>query len=312
MSIEEFGESMNNGPLVSILIPVYNGTHYLAEAINSALGQTYKNIEVLVINDGSNDLGNTRNVALSYGDKIRYFDKQNGGVGTALNFGIKEMRGDYFSWLSHDDVYLPHKVETQINYLKCINDKTSILYSDYCFIDESSNFVSDYKLRHVEPQSFRVHFAMGGLINGCTMLIPAVCFKECGLFKNQLKTTQDYDLWFRFTEKFNFIHLPEILVKFRRHPNQDTVKLRSLAIIECNNIYLHFIKSIKKREIRAAYDKPVPIYYFDFAKSMRSQGYKKAMRYGFLAGLLNFVSIKPKYLKGFIRDAIRLSKEVIK
>ena len=99
-------------PLVSIVIPVYNGSNYLcAGGSNSALAQTYKNIEVIVVNDGSNDKGKTRKIALSYGHKIRYFEKENGGVATALNLGIEKMKGEYFSWLSHDDLYSPRKVE---------------------------------------------------------------------------------------------------------------------------------------------------------------------------------------------------------
>lgn len=83
-------------PLVSIIIPVYNGSNYMREAIDSALAQTYSNIEIIVVNDGSNDDGETRNIALSYGDKIRYFEKENGGVSTALNLGIKNMGGIFF------------------------------------------------------------------------------------------------------------------------------------------------------------------------------------------------------------------------
>ena len=91
-------------PLVSIVIPVYNGSNYLGQAINSALAQTYKNIEILVINDGSTDDGVTERIAKAYGSQIRYYVKENGGVATALNFGIQKMRGEYFSWLSHDDM----------------------------------------------------------------------------------------------------------------------------------------------------------------------------------------------------------------
>ena len=106
-AIERKGVVMSNDPLVSIVIPVYNGADYLSECIDSALAQTYSNIEILVINDGSVDDGATEAVAQSYGDRIRYFRKENGGVSSALNLGIQHMRGDYFSWLSHDDRYEP-------------------------------------------------------------------------------------------------------------------------------------------------------------------------------------------------------------
>ena len=80
-------------PLVSIVIPVYNGANYVSEAIESALKQTYKNIEIIVVNDGSTD--NTEKIVKKYGDKIRYFYKENGGVASALNLGIKNMKGEY-------------------------------------------------------------------------------------------------------------------------------------------------------------------------------------------------------------------------
>ena len=100
-----------NFPLVSIIIPVYNGSNYVKEAIDSALAQTYKNIEVIVVNDGSTD--NTEKIVKSYGDKIRYFYKENGGVASALNLAIENSKGEYISWLSHDDVYYPNKIQEQ-------------------------------------------------------------------------------------------------------------------------------------------------------------------------------------------------------
>ena len=72
-------------PRVSIVIPAYNGSDYMKEAIDSALAQTYPDVEVLVVNDGSDDDGRTEAIALSYGDRIRYFRKGNGGVASALN-----------------------------------------------------------------------------------------------------------------------------------------------------------------------------------------------------------------------------------
>ena len=78
-------------PKISIVIPVYNGADFVAEAIDSALNQTYDNVEIIVVNDGSKD--NTEEVVKRYGDKVRYFAKPNGGVSSALNLGIAEMTG---------------------------------------------------------------------------------------------------------------------------------------------------------------------------------------------------------------------------
>ena len=125
-------------PLVTIVIPVYNGGNFMREAIDSALAQTYRNIEVVVVNDGSIDNGVTDSIATSYGNRIRYFVKPNGGCASALNHGIENMRGEYFSWLSHDDVYLPEKIEHQIQILESIDDKLTIIYGGYEVIDSNS------------------------------------------------------------------------------------------------------------------------------------------------------------------------------
>ena len=136
----------NTNPLVSVIIPVFSrvpeGADYLKEAIASALAQSYKNIEVLVINDGSNDQGACEQVALSFGSQVRYFSKKNGGTASALNYGISKMRGQYFSWLSHDDCYLHDKIKNQIEMLKSLNDKNTLIYSGYNLIDHRSKLIN--------------------------------------------------------------------------------------------------------------------------------------------------------------------------
>lgn len=207
---------MINKPLVSIVIPVYNGSNYLREAIDSAINQIYQNIEILVINDGSTDNGDTEKIALSYGEKIQYFYKKNGGVATALNFGIQKMQGEYFSWLSHDDLYLPTKIEKQIDFL-CQEQKSPIvLYSDVEFIDKDSKHLDELNINH----QHYLYSLFGGLINGCTLLIPKECFQTCGVFDTALITTQDYDMWFRIAQKYIWKHIPEPLVQSRQHSQQ--------------------------------------------------------------------------------------------
>ena len=137
-------------PKVSIIIPVYNGSLYLEEAIETAINQTYDNIEIIVVNDGSNDNNKTRLIAEKYKNKIKYFEKENGGVSTALNLGIKKMTGSYFSWLSHDDKYKPDKIEKQIKYLFDNNllNSNVILYCDFEAIDKKSKYLWTEKKDH--------------------------------------------------------------------------------------------------------------------------------------------------------------------
>lgn len=210
-------------PKVSIIIPVYNGANYMREAIDSALAQTYENFEVLVINDGSNDGGATREIALSYGNRIRYFEKENGGVATALNMGIEHMEGEYFSWLSHDDFYYPNKLEAQIEALRRRGDWTAIVYSDFEWLDMASHWkgtkgcLKQYPLERLECSVFPVFL---GLIHGCTLLIHKSHFARAGTFDERLLSTQDYDLWLRMFRGQRLVFVPQPLICGRRHPEQ--------------------------------------------------------------------------------------------
>ena len=107
--------------MVSIVIPVYNAEKYLRECIESALNQSYKDIEIIAIDDGSED--NSLKILESFNHKIKIISKKNGGTATALNKGIKEMTGEWFKWLSADDVLYPNAVEELIKEAKKIKDK---------------------------------------------------------------------------------------------------------------------------------------------------------------------------------------------
>jgi glycosyltransferase involved in cell wall biosynthesis len=104
----------NNAPLVSIIIPVYNGEKYLAEAIESVLVQTYRPVEIIVIDDGSTD--ESANIAKSFKD-VRYSHQTNQGVSVARNVGLENARGEFIAFLDADDIWMFNKLYTQINYL---------------------------------------------------------------------------------------------------------------------------------------------------------------------------------------------------
>jgi glycosyltransferase involved in cell wall biosynthesis len=298
----------NFNPLVSIVIPVYNGSNYMREAIDSALAQIYKNIEVLVINDGSNDNGATREIALSYGNKIRYFEKLNGGVATALNLGIRKMKGEYFSWLSHDDVYYPDKIEKQINYLKTQIDKNIGLYGDFVFIDSYSSVVRFEKIRHKKKNS--LYSVLNGLIHGCTLLIPKIFFNEFGLFDSSLATTQDYALWFNFFKKYKIHHISHYFVKSRVHSQQGSNTISSFCE-ERENLYSNFLNNISEAEIHYL-EKNAAKFYIKMSLFLISAGLKKSATVSYQKYLLaNKKSIYYElFYKLYTYDKINIRKYI--
>ena len=228
--------SENYTPLVSIVIPAYNASNYLAEAIDSALAQTYPNVEIIVVNDGSRDNGATERIALSYGEKIRYFSKENGGSSSALNVGIANMTGEWFSWLSHDDLYVPQKLEKQVAYMNSLRITAAelprhIFFSAWDLIDGDGKTFrkADPKQEAVRAEKIRTMPHNGYLIaeptnhiyHGCSCLIHRDAFSDVGCLDEKLRIVNDLDLWFRLYAAGYHVHfIPEALVKGRVHGAQ--------------------------------------------------------------------------------------------
>jgi len=240
---------------VSIIIPVYNGANYLKEAIDSALAQTYKNIEIIVVNDGSID--NTDEIVKSYGNQIKYLKKTNGGVASALNYGLKVMTGGYFSWLSHDDKYYPEKIEKQINCIKNCDDNT-IVISNWTMIDSNNNIIKENYIdsRLEESSACFLAFDVKTFLNGCAMLIPGIIFVKFGYFDENLKSTQDYDMWFRLSSKIKFKIIDDQLLYSRIHPNQGSFTMTDV-LYNTDLIHSQIIQSLSLEEIIRYFNKNI-------------------------------------------------------
>jgi glycosyltransferase involved in cell wall biosynthesis len=261
------------GPLVSIVIPVYNGADYLREAIDSALRQTYAPCEIVVVNDGSRDGGATDAIARSYGNAIRYVPKENGGVASALNAGIAAMSGAYFSWLSHDDVYHPDKVAAQMSLLRA-GDPPVVLYSNYELIDPAGRKLG---VRRIRPGRlpFRASLVAEDPVNGCTVLVPRACFDEVGMFDLRLRTAQDYDMWFRLARRYRFIHVPEALIGSRIHPAQGTRTIGTF-FEESSRQFVRMLRELEPSDLR---DHEAPSSVFTrVALKMKLRGYDEVAR----------------------------------
>lgn len=224
---------MKYEPKVTIIIPVYNGSNFLAEAIDAALAQTYQNCEILVVNDGSTDDGASEKIALSYGDKVRYYLKENGGVSSVLNYAFKKMQGEWFSWLSHDDLYYPEKIEKQIAFINELIDENPNLDIKKITVRTATESIDkDGKViktpsykdvpKHEKPIDTILNNISNYRLSGCSFLLPTACIADVGGFNESIRTVSDVEYWYRLLfAGYEFYCLTDdILVKNRSHGKQ--------------------------------------------------------------------------------------------
>lgn len=233
-------------PRVSIIVPVYNGSNYMRDAIDSALSQTWANTEVVVVNDGSCDDGATQAIARSYGDRIVFVDKPNGGVASALNAGLQAMTGEIFCWLSHDDRHHPVKTAIQVQDWVANGSQQEILFSNYCLIDAQGSLITEVVLDHEMLTRKPLYPLLRGSVHGCSVFIPKAIFDDVGGFDEFRPTTQDYDLWRRMIARYPFRHLPRALIDSRWHDEQGSKKIDHIE--EATQFWLSTVQSIDRQD----------------------------------------------------------------
>ena len=238
--------------LVSIIIPVYKSEHYLKFSLDSAVSQTYKNKQIIVINDGSRNEKRIKKILSFYKNlSIDYIStKKNRGVAHALNMGLKKSRGKYICWLSHDDMFFKNKLYEQIKFLK---NRNAIISSNFIEI----NSLNNKHKKKILPQNYynrtTLSLMINDRLNGCTLLIPKIFFKKIGYFDEKLLHTQDYDMWIRLSRKYRFIHCQKFLLKMRVHKKQSSnigkyqAKIEKRALFD--KYYNHIESDVEKLSI---------------------------------------------------------------
>jgi len=208
---------------VSVIIPIYNSEKFLSEAIESVLNQSYTDLEIIVIDDGSTD--DSLKILEKYSDKITILSQTNEGLASALNLGIKKMNGHWFKWFSPDDILYPEAIEILVNEVTIL-PKNTIVYSNWELIDEKNNELRSFsesnynKLGNFE---FNVRLLDGQQINVNTTLIPSNLFREDCIFRTLDDTTAiDYDFFLRagILHGINFYLIEKTLLKYRVHSQQ--------------------------------------------------------------------------------------------
>lgn len=228
---------MNKSPKVTVLMPVYNVALYVTEAINSILNQTFKDFELLIINDGSSD--STREEVLKFSDsRIRFVENEkNIGLANTLNRGVELANGEYIARMDGDDISLPERLAKQVAILDSRRD-IDICGAGYRFFG-SRNYSAIYPEQHEEIKI--------GLLFGCCMIIPL--FRRQSIINASLRYNQeyfpaeDYRFWTECVHKLNMYNIPEILFLYRMHSTQVSEVMTNQSEMS-NTVRIFYFKSL--------------------------------------------------------------------
>jgi len=207
--------------LVSVIIPVYNSAQFLKESLESIINQTYTNIEIICVNDGSTD--NSLEILKQYSDKITILSQENHGLASALNLGISTMKGSWFKWFSPDDVMYPYTIEILVDTAKKNSD--TIVYSDWEIIDKKGNKLREFHESNYNELSnfeYNIRLLDGQQINVNTALISTSLFEKCSMRELDDPIAIDYDFFLHaaLLYNINFHLIQKSLVMYRIHSKQ--------------------------------------------------------------------------------------------
>lgn len=210
---------MNAKPLVSVILPVYNGEKYLSEAIKSILAQSYKRFELIIIDDGSKDKSPA--IIKRFKDsRIKVYTQTNQGLAKTLNRGIKLAKGTYLARQDQDDFSCFQRLEKQVNYLD-INQKCGLV-GTWVDIWEGDNKQTHRSLKHPpknEPLQYFLLFDNPFVHS--SVMIRKTALEEVGFYSTDknLQPPEDYELWSRIAGKYDLANIPELLHAYREVPS---------------------------------------------------------------------------------------------
>jgi glycosyltransferase involved in cell wall biosynthesis len=237
---------MQNEPLVSVLLPVFNAEHYIEEALKSIINQTYKNLEIIVVNDGSTDTSLSIIEKLAKQDnRIVIINKNNSGIVNSLNLAIEKSRGKYLVRMDADDISLPYRITTQVDFMEK-NQNIDICGS---YIQVFGNIVKEKVLKYPLTDKY----IKEKLIYAAPFAHPAIIIRRKSLINNHLKYNdsfqhaEDYALYVYSSSYLHYANIPKILLKYRMENNITKVAdkdidqrmqiLSSIAKVQINKVF---------------------------------------------------------------------------
>lgn len=265
---------------VSVIIPTYNRSNYVQQAVESVLNQTYNDYEILVIDDGSTD--DTKRLLEKYADRIKYVYQTNQKVGAARNNGIRHAQGKYIAFLDSDDLWLPQKLERDVAYFEA-NPQVGLVYSNVIyFSDEGANL---YTRRMKSPSGDVLEkIIIDNFVVTSTVVVKRECLDRVGLFNEDLDlaSSEDWEMWVRVASQYPLGYISEASTKSRIHHSKlmgnpegmERSILRGLEIIWTNENLLPRISHLKNRSYASLYTY-IAINYYASGQMAKAREYLK-------------------------------------
>lgn len=283
-------------PLVSVIIPAYNAERFIQKTLESVVNQTYHNIEVLVVDDGSQD--KTAEIVKSIAQqdsRVILLQQENTGVAAARNLAISKSRGEYIAPIDADDIWFPQNLEKQVQCMIESNINVGVVYSWSVDIDEEGLLTGGFYNSKIEGNVYKALIYKYFLGNASACLIRRICFDKVGGYNCQLKLQnaqgcEDWDMHLRIAEYYQYKVIPEYLIGYRQIFSSMSCNYASMA----NS---HILVMTNVREKHPDISRKIfqwsssSFYMYLSAKSSRNGDYKTSLFWLYQALLLDFIMI---------------------
>ncbi|MBD1806885.1 glycosyltransferase [Microcoleus sp. FACHB-SPT15] len=222
-------------PIISVIIPIYNGERTIRKTIESVLNQTFTDLEIIAINDGSKD--STLEIINDVLDsRLKVFSYPNAGVAASRNRGLALATGDYISFIDADDLWTPDKLEAQFKALQA-NPQAAVAYSWTAWIDESGQFLRPGGNITVNGSAYEKLLLRDFVESGSNPLIRRQALAEVGSFDQSVTPAEDWDMWLRLAAQYEFVTVPSAQILYRVYPGSASfnvwkMETASLKVIE--------------------------------------------------------------------------------
>lgn len=227
------------GPVVSVITPCYNQGHFLAEAIDSVLGQSYPHVELLVVDDGSTD--QTAAVAAGYGNRIRYLYKANAGLSAARNTGLLAATGEFVLFLDADDALHPEALQRHVE-AAAAHPSAAVFHGAHQCVDVGGRNLRRYEAASLGDDPFH-RLLTGNPAPPHVHMIRRAAFARTGLFDVSLRASEDWDMWLRLAAvPYEFVAVPGAVAIYRSAPGSmskhfDRMWSTGIAVLEKSRAY---------------------------------------------------------------------------